>query len=214
MKDLIDIKNIKVVIFDLCGVLINVAWENMDEVLQKNHVKIPMDVFRKTSEEVFQFHKYNTIEEGVDIFLERLELQNNDPLRKTQIEFLNNWGTLSKPNPGGISLLKFVKKHDLKTAVLSNAFPVKEAWKTEWDINTIDKFFFSYDTKVAKPEKQAFLNVINYFNVRPEECLMIGDSNRKDIEPAKSIGMKTLYFKKLGRAIPLSILEPVVAKGF
>lgn len=196
MKDLIDIKNIKVVIFDLCGVLINVAWENMDEVLEKNHVKIPKDVFRKTSEEIFQLYKYNTIEEGVDIFLERLGLQDNDILKRTQIEFLNNWGKLAKPNPEGISLLKFALKNNLKLAVLSNVFPVREEWKEVWGINKIDKFFFSYDTRVAKPEKQAFLNVINYFNVKPEECLMIGDSNRKDIEPAKSLGMRTLYFNK------------------
>lgn len=197
MKDIIDIKNIKVVIFDLCGVLINVAWENMEEVLEKNHVKIPMDVFRKTSEGVFQLHKYNTTEEGVNIFLKSLGLQDNDQLRKTQIEFLNNWGKLARPNPEGISLLKFALKKNLKTVVLSNVFPVKEEWKKVWSIDKIDRFFFSYDTHVAKPEKQAFLNVINYFNVKPEECLMIGDSNRKDIEPAESLGMKTLYFKKV-----------------
>lgn len=196
MNDLIDIKNIKVVIFDLCGVLIDVAWENIEQVLEKNHVKIPMDVFRKTSEEIFQLHKYDIIEEGVDIFLERLGLQDDNELRITQIEFLNNWGKLATPNPEGILLLKFALKNNLKTAVLSNAFPIKEEWKTIWDINQIDKFFFSYDTGIAKPEKQAFLNVINYFKVKPEQCLMIGDSNRKDIDPAKSLGMHTFYFNK------------------
>lgn len=197
MKDLIDIKKIKVIIFDLCGVLVNVAWKNMEEVLEKNHVKIPVDIFRKASEEVFQLHKYKTVEEGVDVFLKKLGLQDNDQLRKTQIEFLNNWGMLSTPNPEGILLLKFALKNNFKTSVLSNVFPVKEEWKKVWGVNKIDKFFFSYDTGVAKPEKQAFLNVVDYFKVRPNECLMVGDSNRKDIEPAKSLGMKTLYFKKV-----------------
>jgi len=196
MKDLIDIENIKVFIFDLCGVLIDVEWENMEEVLEKNQVKVLTDIFRKTSEDVFQLHRYNTIEEGVDVFLERLGLQDNDQLRRTQIEFLNNWGKLARPSPEGISLLKFALKNNLKTAVLSNVFPVKDEWKMMWGINKIDKFFFSYDTGVAKPEKQAFLNVINYFRASPEECLMIGDSNRKDIEPAKSLGMRTIYFRK------------------
>lgn len=194
MQNILNLDGIKVVIFDLCGVLINVAWENMDEVLKKNNVSIPVENFRKASEEIFQLHSYDNIEESVDIFLKKLGLEDNKQLRQTQINFINNWGKLATQNSDGIKLLRLAQEHKLKTAVLSNVFPVQESWKKDWSIDNIDKFFFSYETGVRKPDKQAFLNIINYFGVKPDECLMIGDSNRKDIEPANKLGMKTLYF--------------------
>lgn len=197
MQNTLNLDGIKLVIFDLCGVLINVEWKNMEEVLKNNNVSVPTEIFRKTSEEIFQLYSYNDVEEGVDIFLKKLRLEDNKQLRQTQINFINNWGKLATQNSDGIKLLRLAQGHKLKTAVLSNVFPVQESWKKDWDINNIDKFFFSYETGVQKPNEQAFLNVINYFGVKPDECLMIGDSNRKDIEPAKSLGMKTLYFKKI-----------------
>lgn len=197
MQNELNLDGTKVVVFDLCGVLINVAWENMDEVLKKNDVSASIEIFRKTSEEIFQLYKYDNIEDGVDIFLKRLGLKNNKQLRQTQINFINNWGKLATQNSDGIKLLRLAQEHKLKTAVLSNVFPVQESWKKDWGIDNIDKFFFSYETGVQKPDKQAFINVINYFKVKPNQCLMIGDSNRKDIEPANKLGMKTLYFKKV-----------------
>lgn len=197
-----DIKSIKVVIFDLCGVLIDVDWKNMEEILKKNKVKVPVDIFRKTSEEVFQLKKHISIENGVDIFLKKLNLQNNNMLRKTQISFLNNWGTRAKPNTKAISLLKFAKKCGLKTAILSNVFPVKNSWKKKWNIDIVDKFFFSYETGVLKPNKQAFLNVSQAFNVLPNECLMIGDSRKKEITPASELGMVTIYWSDFLQTLP------------
>ena len=201
-KTKIENKLIKVVIFDLCGVLIDVAWEDMGQILKKNKVKVSEDVFRKTSEEVFQLEKYTNIENGVDIFLKKLNLQNNDTLKKTQISFMNNWGKEAKPNVKAISLLKFAKKCGLKTAVLSNVFPVKESWKKKWNIDAVDKFFFSYETGVLKPNKQAFLNVSQAFNVSPDRCLVIGDSKKKEIIPANKIGMATIYWPNFLQTLP------------
>lgn len=189
-----NITSTKVVVFDLCGVLIDVAWENMEDMLKKNNVKVPLDIFRKVSEEVFQLRKHKNIEDGVNVFLKKLKLQNNDLLRKTQISFLNNWGERAKPNAIGVSILKFAKISGLKTAVLSNVFPVKEDWKKKWNIDIVNKFFFSYETGVLKPDKQAFLNVSQCFNVEPKQCLMIGDSRKKEINPASKLGMKTIYW--------------------
>lgn len=195
MSKLFETKGLKVVIFDLCGVLINVKWENMEDILKRDGVDTPVDDFRKISESVFQLKNFKTIEEGVNVFLDKLKLQNNHKLRTDQIKFLNTWGKLASANARGQLFLKYSKQNDLKTAVLTNVFPIKAEWKENWDISNIDKFFFSYQTGVLKPNPKAFLNVVDYFGVKPEECLMIGNSNKKDIIPAQELGMKTLYFK-------------------
>lgn len=195
-------KLIEVVVFDLCGVLIDVAWQDMGQILKKNKVRVSEDVFRKISEEVFQLNKYTSTKNSVDIFLKKLNLQGNNTLRKTQISFINNWGRKAKPNVTAISLLNFAKKCGLKTAVLSNVFPVKESWKKKWHIDTIDRFFFSYETGVLKPNKQAFLNVSRAFDVPPSRCLVIGDSKKKEIIPANKLGMATIYWPEFLQKLP------------
>lgn len=186
----------KVVIFDLSGVLINVQWEDLDAILRRNRVQIDKNLFLKASQEIFQIGNYKNVNDGVETFLRKVGEENNERLRKYQIDFLNNWGKLAKPNSLGILFLKFAKKIGLKTAILSNIFPVKDAWMRQWGIDIVDKCFFSYKTKVAKPNQRAFLNVTRHFRVEPQECLMVGDSLSKDIEPAKIVGMKTLLWKE------------------
>lgn len=188
--------NVKVAIFDLCGVLIDVRWQNLDVIMKKNNVKVDKDTFKRISNEVFTLQKFKTSREAVDVFLQKLNDTDNDKLRKYQIKFLENWGKLATPNRYGMALFSFAKSCGLKTAILSNVFPVKESWRQKWGLGSVDKCFFSYENGIAKPEKKAFIDVAKFFSVKPSECLLIGDSMNKDINPAKAIGMKTLYWKE------------------
>jgi FMN phosphatase YigB (HAD superfamily) len=45
----------------------------------------------------------------------------------------------------------------------------------------------------SKPEPQIFSMALEILGVKPEECLMVGDSYDRDIVPAKSIGCVTVW---------------------
>lgn len=51
---------------------------------------------------------------------------------------------------------------------------------------------FTGDPDVRKPHPRAFRQVAEYWNLSPEQIVSIGDQERTDILPAKSIGMQTL----------------------
>jgi len=51
------------------------------------------------------------------------------------------------------------------------------------------------DTGKRKPAKEPFLLACEELEVKPQECLMIGDWPERDIEGAKKIGMKTCWAK-------------------
>lgn len=54
--------------------------------------------------------------------------------------------------------------------------------------------FFSYEHRVAKPGHELFLlakNQLTTIGILPNEVLMIGDSVKNDIEPAKAMGFQT-----------------------
>ena len=52
----------------------------------------------------------------------------------------------------------------------------------------------SYDmAKVKKPAQEPFLLALDIMNARPHETVLIGDSPRRDLEPCRSLGIRTVY---------------------
>ncbi len=47
-----------------------------------------------------------------------------------------------------------------------------------------------------KPDPKVFLNVLNTLNIGPEEAVMIGDSIRRDLIPAKKLGIKSILIDR------------------
>lgn len=47
--------------------------------------------------------------------------------------------------------------------------------------------------RIKKPAPDPFLLALNEIRARPDEVLFIGDSPRRDIEPCKKLGIRTVY---------------------
>jgi HAD superfamily hydrolase (TIGR02253 family) len=102
-----------------------------------------------------------------------------------------------QPYPKVKSTLRNLEKRGIRLAILTDA-PRMRAWLrlAEMEISDYFEFVLTYDdTKVKKPDKKAFVKMLNKLKLNPEEVLMVGDSLDKDIKGAKSMGMKTCYAK-------------------
>lgn len=65
--------------------------------------------------------------------------------------------------------------------------------------NLFDFILTSYEVGVRKPNKEIFMNVLKkYEKVRPEEILMVGDSEDMDIKPSKELNWKTAFISRKG----------------
>ena len=62
--------------------------------------------------------------------------------------------------------------------------------------NFFGEALFTGDPDIRKPNPQAFLQLANFWALKPEQILSIGDQERTDILPAQSLGMKTLRIAK------------------
>ena len=51
------------------------------------------------------------------------------------------------------------------------------------------------DYGLCKPDTRAFLRVLDYLEIQPQDALMVGDRLDNDIVPAKMLGMQTLHFR-------------------
>jgi len=106
-----------------------------------------------------------------------------------------------------IKLLKDVKKtllkiksKGIKIAILSDTVhPLR--WRLELFKKLglkkgkhYDKLFLSNLIGYEKPHPKAYIKVLEYFKVKPEETLFVGH-DRKEIEGAKKVGIKTASWK-------------------
>jgi len=56
----------------------------------------------------------------------------------------------------------------------------------------VDDVISSADIGYRKPHKEMFVAAVNAGETSPPKCVVLGDSEEKDIAPAKALGMKTV----------------------
>ncbi len=93
-----------------------------------------------------------------------------------------------------LTLIELMKMN-LKLAVVSDA-PSREAWLRLCYLNLhhlFDAVVTFDDTKMRKPNREPFVEVLRRLGVRAEESLMIGDWAERDVVGAAQVGMKTIF---------------------
>ena len=116
--------------------------------------------------------------------------------RKMQIGYL-------EPYPHVRSTLIALKEKGLVLGIVSDA-PKLKAWMRLTEMGLSDFFDVVVtldDTGKRKPSKMPFKAAIRELKFRPEEILFVGDNPARDIEGAKSVGMKTAL-AKYGQIFP------------
>ncbi len=62
------------------------------------------------------------------------------------------------------------------------------------------------DLKVRKPRRAFYERVLNYFDAKPDEVVMIGDKLLADIWGGKRAGLTTVWVERLGRDGPFDTI--------
>jgi HAD superfamily hydrolase (TIGR01509 family) len=95
-------------------------------------------------------------------------------------------------------LIQIIKelKRNYKLFILSNACPEieKKVIKDNMYVYLFDKIYFSHNINCHKPDKEAYMSVIEENELSPEECLFI-DNDIVNIRGAERIGMKVVLYK-------------------
>lgn len=118
-----------------------------------------------------------------------IEEQNKINLASIEIEDIcNRWAETFRPLKRVFNLIRKLSRLGYKVAALSNLDRYNgEYFKARGDFEYFDYLFFSYEMKVVKPDKQAFLNVIEGTGLKPDKILFI-DDQPANIEIAEELG--------------------------
>ena len=99
---------------------------------------------------------------------------------------------IAKQATKSLEILEALRK-TYKLGVISNFYGNLEIVLRELLMrNSICNVIDSKIVQIRKPNPEIYKFAVDQCGLSPEQCVMVGDSYRQDIEPAKSIGMKTI----------------------
>jgi putative hydrolase of the HAD superfamily len=195
---------IKAVLFDLDNTLIDFTKMKVESCRSaiKAMIKVGLKINEKAGLKKLMDTYFRVGIESDIAFTKFLEEQTGEADKNIlQIginAYLNRKPAFLKPYPYVLETLEMLKSRNLKLGVVTDATREKAlARLNAMDIIRFFDIIITYDeSKVKKPDELPFRLAMVKLGVNPEETLFVGDSMRRDIEPAKKIGMKTLLIKK------------------
>lgn len=195
---------IKAVVFDLDNTLID--FIKMKKEACRSAVKAMKKVGLKIDEKACLEKLMKTyyrlgLESDVAIttFLKELTGKVDENILQAGIDgYLKAKPNFLKPYPYVLETLEMLKSQGLKLGIITDARREKAMQRLDaMDITRFFDIIVTYtESKVKKPDLLPFKLAIKKLDLRPEDILFVGDSLRRDIEPAKKLRMNTLLIKR------------------
>lgn len=97
--------------------------------------------------------------------------------------------------PGVKDTLKELKEFGFKLAIITDAdrYHARARLTRVGLLDSFELLVAADMTGTKKPDPAHFLFALNALGLEPEECLVVGDSIKRDIVPARELGLKTAY---------------------
>lgn len=197
---------IKAILFDLDNTLINrhrAFREMLEEKLPQILPRENKEVIKKMVEDILLFDENGDVER-IESFGKWINKYHITEI--TAQEFSDYWsntsGTVTYLYDDVIETLKQLKK-DYFLAIVSNGNPVSQRRKLD-NINLYEYFDYtliSGEIGIRKPDAGIFLYACNQLNVKPEECLYVGDNPKADMIGSRNAGMNSLYVDRFNKSI-------------
>ena len=204
---ILKLSNIKNIIFDLGGVIIEIDPDRTTTAFSRIIGK-PFDEIKARIEDLKLFYKYEVGELTDQEFRELVRQFVERSITDEEIDAA--WNDLLLEIPfQRIDLLKDLQS-SYRTFLLSNTnfIHYRQVERILSGIapihsfsNLFEKVYLSYELKLCKPDEKIYNFVLNDAGLKPEETLFI-DDNFNNIQSASALGINTIHLQP-----PTTILD-------
>lgn len=194
----IEFKNIKNIIFDLGGVILNIEYQLTVEAFKK----LGVDNFEQQFSQAQQTHLFDLYEKGQlssPEFRNEVKKHLGNHLSDTDID--HAWNALLLDLPAERLVLLNKVKAAYPTFLLSNTNDIhietfNANLKNTYGLNNLSehfhKLYLSYEVGMRKPDAEIFELVLSENKLKPEETLFIDDSPQH-IASAQQLGIQAYW---------------------
>ena len=189
----VDNKNIKVIFFDIGGVLLEIHPDKMFHCIS-SVTGIPFEKVKSS----FPEESHNIYEKGqmtnkewFQVF--KIALSNNSYL--TENKFWDAWAMILGKETKVLDVLLDLKKY-YKVWLLSNTNPkhISDELDNKYVFpHLVDGAIYSYKVGLRKPDKEIYLKACELAEVKPKESVFIDDLS-ENISGAKKVGLKGIHY--------------------
>ncbi len=164
------------------------AYIYAEQTIAKKHLVETKDNFLQTLEVKVKLQYDRLYEQGII-------LQN---MYHTQ-EVAKNCYEVAKQNVRRVRPMLQYLFTKYRLAIVSNFYGNLESVLEDYDIRQdFEIVVESAVIGVSKPDKKMLLTCFERMNIKPDEAIVVGDSYKKDIIPAKQLGAYTIWIKGQG----------------
>jgi len=188
---MIDFSKKKLIIFDLQQTLLN-DFDPHLEAHRKILEEIGVENVQSELDKIIKLWGMRVSDVYRELFGDRFTVGEIQKLVEKREKYYTDIVSRSGAQPcdGAKNILRYLKSHNFKIAVSSGAR------KKSLELGLANSGLAEYigysvgaeDVEHGKPHPEPFLKAAEHFNVKPEECAVIGDSFL-DIEAAKNANM-------------------------
>lgn len=194
-------QNIKAIIFDLGGVLLDIDYNRASEAFKKLGVSDFDSMYSQAgANPLFQHLETGKIDQQHFCNTMLQYVQHT----KSNQDIINAWNAMLLDfRKDSLEELKRLRGK-YKLYLLSNTNYIHlQAFNKIYEetiggtpfIDLFDKVYWSHELGLRKPEADSYEAVLNDNNLKPEETLFIDDT-LQNIEGAKKLGLHTIYLEK------------------
>ena len=134
--------------------------------------------------------KYS-IEEGLEIVLKRMGLYSEELVKMAAGKRRQALGdTFSAIPDETFMMLDSLKEKGIKIGLITNTFSDERDIIRESPLfKYFDVALISYEQGICKPDLELYKRMTDKLNVKPDECLYVGDGGSRELYAAKDAGM-------------------------
>lgn len=191
---------IKVILFDLDGTLYksDEVYQKFAEAAYYTYAKIKKTSIKQAKEILEKRRDEMKKEKGYSIPYTLALLSFGIPIEewhKENIKFFNAGDYLKRDDRLKEILSKLKDNYKLGVFTNNNRVQTERILKA-LGIEKLFDFKFTYESfNLIKPDPEVFKHILKKIDVKPQECLMVGDRYYVDLVPAKEQGMEIFEVK-------------------
>jgi putative hydrolase of the HAD superfamily len=194
------------VVFDLFGTLVNnYPYEPYRDVLRQvaSILTVPFNDFWHLWSETARDRSLGiirTIEDNIEYTCNKLgasiDSEKIEYATKIRYDFIAN---IMIPQQDVVEVLAHLKSHGLKIGLISNcSAETPIAWKNTPVAPLFDVALFSSSIGLRKPDPRIYQLALERLDVKPADCLYIGDGDSQELSGAGQVGMHPVLIRLAG----------------
>lgn len=189
---------IKAIIFDFWGTLVeNGVWSPIKQVKTILNIDMPFSEYVVRMEKAMMTKEFDSLKEAFESVCREFAVSCPEQKMEQLIGMWNKSWMLAKPYEEVKEELEKLQKH-YKLILVSNTdcFSINQVLDKFQLRNYFKWIYFSYDLEMIKTDENFLKTVLQKAKLKPEDCLMVGDSIVSDMDAAKGAGIRALLLDR------------------